>query len=111
VIGFTDMQVPFAVVAFLAFPLSALMSFSAQQWNTSIPFRILTQIQNHFFFVRFEVFTAVTMKNGVFCDVRPRGTYKNRFLGGTSVFTRATPRNIQKTPFLIVTAVKTSNFT
>jgi hypothetical protein len=29
-------------------------------------------------FVRFEVFTAVTMKNGVFWDVTPCGSYKNR---------------------------------
>jgi hypothetical protein len=28
--------------------------------------------------VRFEVFTAVTMKNGVFWDVTPRGSCKNR---------------------------------
>jgi hypothetical protein len=27
--------------------------------------------------VRFEVFTAVTMKNGVFWDVTPCGSYKN----------------------------------
>jgi hypothetical protein len=29
------------------------------------------------FFVRFEVFTAVTMKNGVFWDVTPCGSCKN----------------------------------
>jgi hypothetical protein len=28
--------------------------------------------------VRFEVFTPVTMKNGVFWDVMPCGSYKNR---------------------------------
>jgi hypothetical protein len=28
--------------------------------------------------VRFEVFTAVTMKNGVFWDVTPCGSCKNR---------------------------------
>jgi hypothetical protein len=28
-------------------------------------------------YVRFEVFTAVTMKNGVFWDVRPCGSCKN----------------------------------
>jgi hypothetical protein len=32
--------------------------------------------------VRFEVFTAVTMKNSVFWDVMPRGFCKNRRLGG-----------------------------
>jgi hypothetical protein len=34
-------------------------------------------------FVRFEVFTAVTMKNGVFWDVTPFGSCKNRRMGGT----------------------------
>jgi hypothetical protein len=34
-------------------------------------------------YVRFEVFTAVTMKNGVFWDVMPCGSCKNRRFGGT----------------------------
>jgi hypothetical protein len=33
--------------------------------------------------VRFEVFTAVTMKNGVFWVVTPCASYKNRRFGGT----------------------------
>jgi hypothetical protein len=33
--------------------------------------------------VRFEVFTAVTMKNAVFLDVTPRGSCKNIRFGGT----------------------------
>jgi hypothetical protein len=33
--------------------------------------------------VRFEVFTAVTIKNGVFWDATPGDSYKNRRLGGT----------------------------
>jgi hypothetical protein len=33
--------------------------------------------------VRFEVFTVVTMKNGVFWDVTPSGFCKNRRFGGT----------------------------
>jgi hypothetical protein len=33
--------------------------------------------------VRFEVLTAVTMKNGVFWDVMPCGVCKNRRFGGT----------------------------
>jgi hypothetical protein len=33
--------------------------------------------------VRFQVFTAVTMKNGVFWDVTPCGSCKNRGFGGT----------------------------
>jgi hypothetical protein len=32
---------------------------------------------------RLEVFTAVTMKNGVFWDVTPCGSYKYRLFGGT----------------------------
>jgi hypothetical protein len=33
--------------------------------------------------VRFEVYTAVTMKNGVFWELTPRGSCKNRRFGGT----------------------------
>jgi hypothetical protein len=33
--------------------------------------------------VRFEVFQAVTRKNGFFCDVTPCGSCKNRHFGGT----------------------------
>jgi hypothetical protein len=33
--------------------------------------------------VRFEIFTAVTMKNGLFWAVTPCGSCKNRRLGGT----------------------------
>jgi hypothetical protein len=32
--------------------------------------------------VRFEVFTAVTMKNSVFWDVTPCGSFKNKRFGG-----------------------------
>jgi hypothetical protein len=35
------------------------------------------------FIVRFEVLTAVTMKNGVFWNVTPRGSCKNRRFGVT----------------------------
>jgi hypothetical protein len=38
---------------------------------------------NFFRLVRFEVFTAVTMKNGVFRDVTPCGPCKTRRFGGT----------------------------
>jgi hypothetical protein len=34
-------------------------------------------------YVKFEVFKAVTMKNGVFWDVMPCGSCKNRRFGGT----------------------------
>jgi hypothetical protein len=39
--------------------------------------------QTKFVNVRYEVFTAVTMKNGVFWDVTPCGLCKNRRFGGT----------------------------
>jgi hypothetical protein len=38
---------------------------------------------NNFSSVRFEVFTAVTMKNGVFWVVTPCGSCKNLRFGGT----------------------------
>jgi hypothetical protein len=34
-------------------------------------------------YVIFETLTAVTMKNGVFWDVKPCGSCKNRRFGGT----------------------------
>jgi hypothetical protein len=34
-------------------------------------------------YVRFEGFTAVSMKNGVFWDVTPCGSCQNRYFGGT----------------------------
>jgi hypothetical protein len=34
-------------------------------------------------YVRCEVLKAVTVKNGVFWDVRPCGSYKNQCFGGT----------------------------
>jgi hypothetical protein len=51
--------------------------------------------------VRFEVFTAVTMKNGVFWDVTPCGSCK----------TRREPHGVtsQKTPFFITEIVQTLN--
>jgi hypothetical protein len=38
------------------------------------------QKRDYFEVVRFEVFTAVTMKNGVLWDVTPCGSCKNRSL-------------------------------
>jgi hypothetical protein len=43
----------------------------------------LRSVENSITSVRFEVFTAVTMKNGVFCVVTPCGSCKNRRSGGT----------------------------
>jgi hypothetical protein len=45
--------------------------------------RYLHFIVNNNIHVRLEVFTAVTMQNGVFWDVMPRGSCKNRRFGGT----------------------------
>jgi hypothetical protein len=42
-----------------------------------------TLYKNEYNEVRFDVFTAVAMKNGVFWDVTPRGPCKNRRFGGT----------------------------
>jgi hypothetical protein len=83
-------------------------SYSVLSWSAVWGLPNMWQLNwtdlNSFGDVRFEVFTAVTMKNGVFWDVPQRGSCKNRrFLQeprcGTS----------QKTSFFIVTAVKTSN--
>jgi hypothetical protein len=46
--------------------------------------------------VRFEVFTAVTMRHAVFWDVTPCCSCKNRRFKGTSVLFRATRRNISE---------------
>jgi hypothetical protein len=41
---------------------------------------VLTKLQ---YVVRFEVFTAMTMKNAICCDVKPCGSCKDRNFGGT----------------------------
>jgi hypothetical protein len=43
----------------------------------------INRLQIFVYHVRFEVFTAVTRKNGVFWVVRPCGSCKNRRFGGT----------------------------
>jgi hypothetical protein len=52
-------------------------------------------------YVRFEVITAVAMKNGVFWDVPPCGACKNRRSSETSVLTSATRRNIAEDTILL----------
>jgi hypothetical protein len=49
--------------------------------NNSLSVAIL-QI-NSYIVLRFEVLTAVTMKNGVFWVITPCGSWKNRRFGGT----------------------------
>jgi hypothetical protein len=48
--------------------------------------RRVTEVSIEVSYVRFEVFTAVTMKNCVFWDVRPRGSCKNGRFGGSWYF-------------------------
>jgi hypothetical protein len=57
-------------------PLSFFLS--SNQITPSAPCSQMVSV-----YVRFEVFTAVTMKNGVVWDVTPCGSCKNRRFGGT----------------------------
>jgi hypothetical protein len=57
-------------------------------------------------FVRFEVFKAVTMKNGVFWDVTPCGSYKNLvFL--YNVCRLLVTDNVPSTPILVTLKIET----
>jgi hypothetical protein len=58
------------------------------------------ETNSHWEYVRFEVFTAVTMKNAVFWDVMLYSSSKNQRFGGLSVVTRATQRNIAEDAIL-----------
>jgi hypothetical protein len=49
-------------------------------WKKKIPFKLEIYVRGDI--LRIEVFTAVTMKNGVFWDVTPCGSCKNRHFGG-----------------------------
>jgi hypothetical protein len=58
-------------------------NYSASVAYENMPRSEKEEINNVNLFVRFEVYTAVTMKNGVFWDVMPRGSCNNRRFGGT----------------------------
>jgi hypothetical protein len=67
---------------------SILKMVAAQSSKTSGPIYQSAQchileLNHHRLLVRFEVFTAVAMINGVFWDVTPCGSCKNRRFGGT----------------------------
>jgi hypothetical protein len=65
--------------------LVTLMTKAIRSLETSVLARTTRLIisENDILHVRFEVFTAVTMKNGVFWDVTPCGSCKNRRFGRT----------------------------
>jgi hypothetical protein len=42
-----------------------------------------TKFANFRLFVRFEVFTAVTVKNVVFCDIKPQFVFHRRHITST----------------------------
>jgi hypothetical protein len=63
-------------------------------WDLSVGRRII------FKYVRFEVFTAVTMKNAVFYDVAQCRSCVNRRFRLTSVQTRSTRRHIPEDDIL-----------
>jgi hypothetical protein len=74
------------------FPPSYHLAACMEQFKISMTFytgKIYKQLSVYFNwisfwnYVRFEVFTVVTMKNGVFWNVTPCGSCKNRRFGGT----------------------------
>jgi hypothetical protein len=50
--------------------------------KSEFPVENFAQSRTHINYVRFEVFTAATMKNGILWDVTPCGSCKNRRFGG-----------------------------
>jgi hypothetical protein len=53
-----------------------------------VTYLLIFKMMNSDYFVRFEVFTAVTMKNVVFWDVTPCGSCKKRCFGATATCQR-----------------------
>jgi hypothetical protein len=56
-------------------------------------------------YVRFEIFTAATMKNAVFWDVAPCTSYVNRRSSEMSVYTRSIRHHIQEDDILQVECI------
>jgi hypothetical protein len=71
----TSQKTPFFIVT--AVKTSNLTALSVQ-----ISAYVNQSLAKYKYFVRLEVFTAVTMKNGVFWDVMPHGSSKIRHFGG-----------------------------
>jgi hypothetical protein len=72
-------------VTCLTLQFNALLP-KAAAWNKTVEMEQSLDhlVENNYCrYVRFEAFTAVTMKNGVFWDVTPSGFCKNRRFGGT----------------------------
>jgi hypothetical protein len=57
------------------------LSFSEASVLTRATWRNI--LEDTILHLRFKVFTVVTMKNGVFWDVTPCGSRKNRRIGGS----------------------------
>jgi hypothetical protein len=64
-------------------PVCYITSQSQRYCVTQAIFQGLYNLCNSRDLVGFEVFTALTMENGVFWDVTPCGYCKNRRFGGT----------------------------
>jgi hypothetical protein len=64
-------------------PSSGLLNTTKHKVSVTRPVSVHPLKRTNFHYVRFEVFTAVTIKNGVFWDVTPCGSCKNRRFGGT----------------------------
>jgi hypothetical protein len=69
--------------AIYLYPQKLALTFPRSNVRPVYILHLRTQSHGVFCFERFEIFTAVTMKNDVFCDVTPCDSYKNRRVGGT----------------------------
>jgi hypothetical protein len=61
-------------------PTVVNLSFLDRELLYQLSVILLHRVRN--FYVRFEVFAAVTMNNTVFWDVTPCGSYRNQSFGG-----------------------------